>query len=81
MEHKKFIRIFLALVFGGLFLSALLAVFRIGGGDNDLILRHQIAKMDRLVTNKEQLDFVVLGDSSAGHGLDSDVLAGFRVLE
>jgi len=82
MEHKKFIRIFLALVFGGLFLSALLAVFRIGGGDNDLILRHQIAKMDRLVTNKEQLDFVVLGDSSAGHGLDSDVLArisGLRV--
>lgn len=82
MKHKSFNCIFLVLVCGGLFLSALLAVLRIGGGDNDLILRHQIAKMDRLVANEERLDFVVLGDSSAGNAVDPDVLeklSGLRV--
>lgn len=74
MEHTRFNRIFLAFVFGGLFLSVLLALSRFGGADNDLILRHQIAKIDRLPANGEQLDFAVLGDSSAGNGIAADVL-------
>ena len=74
MEHTKFNRIFLALVFGGLFLSGFLALSRFGGADNDLILRHQIDKIDRLVTSGDQLDFAVLGDSSAGNGIAADVL-------
>lgn len=74
MENTRFNRIYLSFVFGGLFFSAFLAFSRFGGADNDLILRHQIAKMDRLVANVEPLDFAVLGDSSAGNGIDAVVL-------
>jgi len=74
MKYTKFNHIFLCLVFSGLFLSALLALSRFGSADNDLILRHQIGKIDRLAIDREQLDFAVLGDSSAGNGISAHVL-------
>lgn len=74
MDYTKFNSSFFTLVLGGLVVSGLLAFLRFGGQDNDLILRYQIAKMDRLVESREQLDFAVLGDSSAGNGVAADEL-------
>lgn len=73
MEHARFNRIFLAMVLAGLLASAVLALLRFGASDNDMILRHQLSKVDRLA-NARALDFAVLGDSSAGNGVSAEVL-------
>lgn len=73
MESSRFNRIFLVLVLMGLLVSAVLALVRFGSSDNDLILRYQLSKVDRLASGRA-LDFVVLGDSSAGNGVSAEVL-------
>ena len=74
MAYKNFNIWFLALVFGALMSAALLAVFRIGGGDNDLILRYQLSKLNDFSRQKEKLDFAILGDSSAGNSVSVEEL-------
>ena len=73
MERARFNRIFLVQVLTGLLASAVLALVRFGASDNDLILRHQLSKVDRLASVRA-LDFAVLGDSSAGNGVSAEVL-------
>ena len=74
-NHTRYNRVFLGSI-GIIFtLSAIFALLRVGGSDNDVLLRYQIAKADYLKGKNRAVDLVIIGDSSSGNAIDAEYLS------
>ena len=70
MNARKFTKVFFLIVFLLLFISFILNLLDLNISDNDDLKKYQLNKINN--SNFKNIDTIVLGDSSAGHGFDAE---------